>query len=265
MHTPLCGHAVGKPVDYVNHAASVGLDLVTFTCHIPMSQASFGGPRIRMHADQLTTYYTWVNEARQLGETLGVEVLCGIEAEVSPMTEELTEMKELMRNEPFDFVLGSLHHQLSSYKTWLIEQRLESDASIIRDYFSHLTNAARSGNYHSMSHPDVIRIYGTIDSDAFIPSLFEEEIRTFLQTCASSGTCMEVNTSGLSKGVFEVHPDPLILDWAKEEQVKLTLGSDAHQPGRVGQHFDKVIPMLKEKGFDRLQYFSRGKEQTAFL
>ncbi|MBT5925162.1 MAG: histidinol-phosphatase [Verrucomicrobia bacterium] len=265
MHTPLCGHAVGEPVEYVRSAAELGLDLITFTCHVPMSQESFGGPRIRMHKDLLNEYYGKVAQARKAGELLGVEVLCGIEGEVFPVASELDEMKELILSQPFDFVLGSLHHQLKAYKHWIIDQQLETDEAIIRDYFRHLTDAARSGFYHSMSHPDVIRIYGTIDSDSFVPENFESEIRGLLKACIEEGTCLEVNTSGLSKGVFEVHPDPIILDWAHEEGVKLTIGSDAHAPTRVGQHFDKVLPLLKSKGFKSLHYFKNGCEKTVTL
>ena len=36
MHTPLCGHAYGEPEEYVDQAASIGISLITFTCHIPM-------------------------------------------------------------------------------------------------------------------------------------------------------------------------------------------------------------------------------------
>ena len=214
-----------------------------------------------MNVDQLNEYYDKVDHARKAGELLGVEVLCGIEGEVFPVASILEEMKDLIMSQPFDFVLGSLHHQLKAYKHWIIDQQLNTDEAIIRDYFRHLTEAARSGLYHSLSHPDVIRIYGTIDSDSFIPDNFEPEIRALLKACVEEGTCLEVNTSGLSKGVFEVHPDPIIIQWAKEEGVKLTIGSDAHAPDRVGQHFDKVLPLLKTIGFNQLHYFRQGSEQ----
>ena len=66
---------------------------------------------------------------------------------------------------------------------------------------------------------------------------------------------MEVNTSGLIKGDFEVHPDPLILEWASEIGVKLTIGSDSHSPESVGQFFDMIQPTLRSKGFTDLYYF----------
>ena len=76
---------------------------------------------------------------------------------------------------------------------------------------------------------------------------------------------MEVNTSGLNKGDYRVHPDPLILDWAGELGVKLTIGSDSHQPGTVGQHFDRILPLLRDKGFAQLHYFRARQRQVLDL
>jgi histidinol-phosphatase (PHP family) len=42
--------------------------------------------------------------------------------------------------------------------------------------------------------------------------------------------------------------------------VKLTMGSDSHLPSSVGQHFDAVQGMLREKGFKDLHYF-RGRKR----
>jgi histidinol-phosphatase (PHP family) len=73
---------------------------------------------------------------------------------------------------------------------------------------------------------------------------------------------MEVNTSGLTKGDFEVHPDPLILRWAAEMGVRLTIGSDAHRPAAVGQFFELIQPMLFSMGFTELHYFRRRQRQA---
>jgi histidinol-phosphatase (PHP family) len=97
--------------------------------------------------------------------------------------------------------------------------------------------------------------------EQFEPAAHEPVIRGFLQAVVDADMCMEVNTSGLNKGDFEVHPDPLILDWAAEMGVKLTMGSDAHTPGSVGQHFDAVQALLQEKGFRDLHYF-RGRKRV---
>ncbi len=255
MHTPLCGHAVGDPIDYVRHAARTGIDLITFTCHVPLDDERMGGPGIRMAEADLPRYIDMVADAAEHGRELDVRVLTGIEAEISPDAALMERMDEILARHPFDFVLGSLHHPFPAYRGWLEEHGITDEPAIIETYFRHLADGVRSGRYHSIAHPDVIRIYGTVER--FEPVEHEAVIRDFLQAVIDSDCCLEVNTSGLTKGVFEVHPDPVILDWAAEMGARLTLGSDAHKPDSVGQKFDEILPLLAAKGFAHLHYFER--------
>ncbi|MGC6455996.1 MAG: histidinol-phosphatase [Coraliomargaritaceae bacterium] len=257
MHTPLCGHAVGAPLEYAFVALERGIDLITITCHIPMEWEAFGQEGIRMPLSALDGYIALVEDTAEKARAFGVEVLCGIEAEVFPDLGHMESMDAVLAWHKWDFVLGSLHAQCRSYLLWLKENKVKTDAGKIDCYFRHLIDGAQSGRYNSMSHPDVIRTYGVVD--AFDPAVHEGVIREFLQALVESDVCMEVNTSGLNKGDFEVHPDPLILDWAAEMGVKLTMGSDSHHPHSVGQHFDTVLPLLGEKGFRDLYYHRQGK------
>jgi histidinol-phosphatase (PHP family) len=258
MHTTLCGHAFGSPIEYVMTAAEKGIDLITFTCHIPMEWEAFGQEGIRMRRDQLDEYVALIHDAAKQAKEMGVEVLCGIEAEVFPDEAQLEPMDEVLAAHPWDFVLGSLHAQCRSYLSWLSTNKVKKDPMRIDSYFRHLKDGAQSGRYDSMSHPDVIRTYGVVRD--FFPEDHEEVIRDFLQAVVDEDICMEVNTSGLTKGAFEIHPDPLILDWAAEMGVKLTIGSDSHRPSSVGRFFNWVQPMLREKGFKDLHYF-RGRKR----
>lgn len=260
MHTPLCGHAIGQPREYVEAAVQQGIGLITVTCHIPMQWHAFGQTGIRMQVEQLDRYVTLVGEAAQYGQAQGVEVLCGIEAEVFPDESELVAMDQILAQYHFDFVLGSLHAHCRSYLIWLRDHNVRQDALAIDYYFRHLRDGVQSGRYDSMSHPDVIRTYGVVSR--FEPSEHEAVIREFLAALVEEDVCMEVNTSGLNKGAYQVHPDPLILDWASELGVKLTIGSDSHQPKSVGQHFDPVLALLLSKGFKQLHYF-RQRQRSA--
>ncbi len=263
MHTPLCGHASGAPREYVRAAAAKGIKLITFTCHIPLDDPAFGGPGIRMARSRLAEYVDLIADAAAFGKTLGVEVLRGIEGEIFPDTAVMAEVDAVLAAQPFDFVLGSLHHPLRGYRAWLARNNLTTDRAIVQTYFAHLAEGARSRRFHSMSHPDVIRIYDTVS--AFEPADYEPCIRAFLSALVEADVCMEVNTSGLIKGAYKVHPDPLILDWAHEYGVKITLGSDAHRPEQVGQHFDTVVPLLRSKGFTQAHYFRGGVRHAVDL
>ncbi|MGF1449161.1 MAG: histidinol-phosphatase [Opitutales bacterium] len=260
MHTPLCGHAYGDPKQFVERAARRRLSLVTFTCHVPMNDpAAFGGPTIRMHRNQLDEYRSLIAAAAEHGKSLGVEVLCGLEAEIFPDPVLMAPMGEVLRSHPWDFVIGSLHHQLPIYRAWLRVRGYEQDREIIDTYFRHLAEAVPSKRYHTIGHPDVIRIYGTVEH--FNPADHEASIRAFLYALVENDVCMEVNTSGLIKGVYQVHPDPLILQWASKAGVKLTMGSDAHRPEQVGQRFEEVLELLRDTGFEHLHYFRGGLRQ----
>lgn len=258
MHTPLCGHAIGEPIEYALAAAEQGIDLITITCHIPMSSEAFGQNGIRMKKEELEDYIALVGATAVEAKLFGVEVLCGIEAEVFPDESELESMDEILSEYNFDFVLGSLHAQCLSYLRWFDKNNVQDDKMRIDSYFRHLKEGAQSGRYDSMSHPDVIRTYGVVEK--FSPEEHEEVIREFLKAVVEVDVCMEVNTSGLIKGDFEVHPDPLILEWASEMGVKVTIGSDSHSPESVGQFFNTIQPMLRSKGFTDLYYF-RGRQR----
>ncbi len=209
-----------------------------------------------MNIRQFPTYKSLIERAQIYGESRGVEVLFGIEAEVFPNAEKLESMKAVLATEQFDFILGSLHHQLPIFRRWLSEQNHNTDQDKIDAYFSALAEGAASGLYNSMSHPDVIRIYGTIDS--FEPEDHEATISNFLRTLVKHDVHMEVNTSGLTKGVYKIHPDPIILGWAQKLGVRLTIGSDSHNPKQVGQYFTQAFKLLDDIGFEHISYFKNG-------
>ncbi len=257
MHTVLCGHAVGDIADYVRQASSQGIDLVTFTCHVPVDDDRYGGTRIRMRASQLDDYRHMVDQAREVGAALGVEVLCGIEAEVCVTEAETALMEQSLNAVAWDFVLGSLHHQMPVWRNWFREQGLlGNDRAVIDRYFELLAPAVGTGRYHSFSHPDVIRLYGTVKR--YEPSEHETSIKAFLAEVVGHDKCLEINTSGVIK-CGEFHPAPLVLQWAKEAGCKLTLGSDAHAPEQVGQAFGPSLDILRAAGFTELHYHRGGK------
>ena len=106
MHTPFCGHAIGEPIEYAMVAAEKGIDVITMTCHIPMEWEAFGQAGIRMQREELDDYVALVHETAREAAPLGVEVLCGIEAEVFPDEAEL-ERARCHRRERRDLAGGA--------------------------------------------------------------------------------------------------------------------------------------------------------------
>ena len=151
MHTPLCKHARGNPADYAKQAEDKGLRGITFTCHSPMP---FGwNPSVRMTVHQLPQYVDMISEARD--EFAGrVDVRLGMESDYLPGMESWLE--DLHDKADFSYILGSVHPQTEEYKSIYLKDsaRLEYESS----YFKNLANAAESGLFDCLSHPDIVKI-----------------------------------------------------------------------------------------------------------
>src|SRR5262245_6540864 len=76
MHTPLCHHATGEPVDYAARAVELGLSEIGFSDHSPMERDDFDD--WRMLSQDLDSYVAKVRMAQhkfpQLTIKLGLEV-----------------------------------------------------------------------------------------------------------------------------------------------------------------------------------------------
>jgi histidinol-phosphatase (PHP family) len=69
MHTPLCRHAVGLPLEYARAAAAAGLEEICMTCHSPMPGWFDQWPR--MTRAELPQYVMMLRLARQPALNLG--------------------------------------------------------------------------------------------------------------------------------------------------------------------------------------------------
>ena len=67
MHTPLCRHASGEPVDYARRALEVGLSEIGFSDHSPMRQDDFDDwlPRDQWRKAE---HVLWVTDNRFPGD-----------------------------------------------------------------------------------------------------------------------------------------------------------------------------------------------------
>ena len=245
MHTTLCKHARGPLGDYAAQAQRAGLRGMTVTCHSPMP---FGwNPNPRMTIKQLPEYVDMVAATRD--EYAGrVDVRLGLESDYLPGFE--TWLDELHRSYDFSFILGSVHPQTDEYRALYLDgsTRLEYE----RSYFENLANAAESGLFDCLSHPDIVKI---VHPQLYKVEEHRDSIRRALDRIARAGAAMELNTSGLHKPYPEMNPGPVILAEMALRDIPVVLGSDSHDAHRVGADFDKALGMLQDAGYDRVSFF----------
>ena len=110
MHTPLCKHAEGHPIEYMERGIVKGFAGIIFTCHSPMPNGF--SPRVRMDQEQFDEYINLVAEAEYQAPD-DFEVRLGMESDFFPGMEEW--LGELHDSAEFHYILGSVHWHLPEY------------------------------------------------------------------------------------------------------------------------------------------------------
>jgi len=242
MHTPLCRHARGEPIELAAQAVRLGLEEIGFSDHSPMPRDDFD--EWRMFASQLDEYVAKVQQARQAHPNLVIRL--ALEVDYLPGQEAW--IQQLAARHPWDYFIGSVHYISES---WAIDSPSQISKWKHRDpievwtaYFDRLTMAAESGLFDIIGHADLCKKFCFYPQQDCTP-LFTR----FLEAAQRHDVAMELNTSGLRKDCKEIYPSPTIVQLAAKIGVPITFGSDAHAPEEVGMNFAEAIELARSAGY----------------
>ncbi len=245
MHTPLCKHAIGDPVEYAKTGIKKGLKGIIMTCHSPMPDGFSAD--VRMAPDELSNYVQMVELAAKEMEGK-IDVKLGLESDWFPGME--CWLSKLHQQADFHFILGSVHPFTREYKkAFLGDDPLAFQAI----YFNHLADAAESGLFDCISHADIVKVMlgDKWNFEASVPI-----VEKVLDRIAATGIAMELNTSGLNKSYPEMNPGERMLKMMQSVNIPVVVNSDSHKPERVGADFDMAFDLLEKVGFTDVSYFN---------
>jgi histidinol-phosphatase (PHP family) len=201
--------------------------------------------------DDLDAYCGFVREQTDLR--------LGIEADFVPGAED--RLANLLEPRDFDYVVGSVHFlrdralDMDDHSVWATGRSAEE---IWREYFRTLGEAARSGLFDILAHPDLVKVWGPADPERPLP---EGDLRRYyelaLDGIAESGIAIEVSTAGLRKRAREIYPSPAFLSMCLEAGAPIALSSDAHRPDEVGADYDRALELLESVDVSELCVFER--------
>jgi histidinol-phosphatase (PHP family) len=255
MHTPLCKHAKGSPEEYAAVAHAKGMAGITVTCHNPLPDGI--GQRIRMDENQWPYYLDLVARAKE-AMAPRVDVRLGLEADFMTGLEPYLEKQ--IASADFEYVLGSVHWHMTDWqhRYWVNE----SLTSLYAAYFDQLALAAESGLFDCLAHPDLVK---NAAPSRWHFDAAQDLIAPALDRIACTGVAMELNTSGRLKPVQEFNPGRSMLAMMKERDIPIMLGSDAHDPSRVGDCFEEALSLLAEVGYSEINLFARRCRYTVSI
>jgi histidinol-phosphatase (PHP family) len=184
------------------------------------------------------------------------ELRLGIEADFVPGREDRT--ANLLDERDWDYVLGSIHFltggALDMRGEWDV-WRSGDPEKVWRRYFETLGEAARTGLFDVLAHPDLVKVWGR-ESPA--PG---GDLRRFydlaMDGIADSDVAVEVSTAGLRKPAAEIYPAPAFLEMCLEAGRPVALSSDAHVPADLAFQYDQAVELLESLGVTELAVFER--------
>jgi histidinol-phosphatase (PHP family) len=178
----------------------------------------------------------------------------GIEADFIPGREE--RMRALLEQRDWDYVVGSIHFLADGaldYDKYDVWNSARSADHVWKTYFTWLGEAAASGMFDILAHPDLVKHWGR---ERPWP---EKDLRFYydlaMEQIADSGIAIEVSTAGLRKPVGEIYPDVAFLEMVVDAGNPIALSSDAHTPEQLGHEYERALELLDGVGITELAVF----------
>ncbi|HEV2743758.1 MAG TPA: histidinol-phosphatase HisJ family protein [Rubrobacter sp.] len=188
-------------------------------------------------------------EARE--DSPDVALRLGIEIDFVPGQEERMESDATAL--PYDYVIGSVHRvdgdEVDRATDQSVYERYET-YELYAAYYRNVREAALSGRFEVIGHPDLIKIFRRYP-DRDITPLLEETA----DAVAESGVVVDVNAAGLLKPVGEIYPSMNFLEMFHRRGVPIILSSDAHAPEEVAAGYDKSLKLVHDVGYREVTTF----------
>ncbi|MCL1851896.1 MAG: histidinol-phosphatase HisJ family protein [Peptococcaceae bacterium] len=246
LHTHIMGHMdrptqAGYIREFLERARVVGLLEIGFSDH-----------------DYYEPHFDFALIRGIAHEYPDLRVRLGIEFDYVPGREE--RIAAIIERYDPDYAIGSVH-QINEWAfdmdTHSVEEHNKQPLTfdeIYRAYFGLVRQAAQSGLFQVIGHFDLIKING-MRPDSDVLKLADGA----LQAITDHDLCVEINTNGLNKPVREFYPETRLVSALASRGSAFTLGSDAHEAGRVGENIDAAANLLRSCGVRHVYSFERKK------
>ncbi len=185
-------------------------------------------------------------------------VRLGLELDYFPGRER--ELRELLADYPFDYVMGSVHYVDglnvdSDHEQWqsLSPERVNE---VWRGYWTRVAGMARSGLYTFAAHLDIAKTFARYPTADLGP-----EIATALDEIARAGMAVEVNTSGWGRACAEPYPSQALLTACLARGIPSLVNADAHGVEHLTRYLDRGLDWLRSAGYRQVVRFKRRRQR----
>ncbi len=175
----------------------------------------------------------------------------GLEVDHVPGRED--RLANLLAGLDLDYALGSVHFigdRAVDHEGWDVWEPTGDPDEVWRRYFEALAEAARSGLFDILAHPDLVKVWGAARPSPLRDPRFYYE--PAVEAIAEVGVAVEVSTAGLRKPVGELYPAPALVAMLIDAGAPFALSSDAHSPGEVGHGYEATVETMRGWGIEQI-------------
>ena len=178
----------------------------------------------------------------------------GLEVDFVPGREDRT--ASLLDAHAFDYVIGSVHFVGDSavdHEGYDIWEAIGDADRVWRRYFEAMAQAARSGLFDVLAHPDLVKVWGRARPMPQREPRFYYE--PFVEAVAETGVAVEVSTAGLRKPVGELYPAAALGEMLVDAGAAFALSSDAHVAEDLGRDYAAAVETMRDWGIEQIAVF----------
>lgn len=276
VHTSFSSDSSESMEEQVKQGIKEGLSNICFTDHM-----DFNYPDNPDGFDFLFDPENYFVEIERLEKKYAgqIEIRRGIELGVKPGIEE--KCRNLFSEFKFDFVINSTHlvNNMDPYypEFWddkTVRQGLDLYYAAEKESIDIWPDFDVLGHVDYMTRytPEIKEAVSKNDADkiSLICKKYADDyfsiIEDILKTLIERGRGIEINTSGIHYGLGHTHPQEKIVKLYHDLGGEIiTVGSDAHEKGRIAADLKKAEEILKEAGFKYYTEFRNRKPEFILL
>lgn len=263
-----------SPEDYLKNAIDQQLLVYGFSDHAPIPGANFGA----MKMEKLKDY---IQEIDRLKEHYGDQIQIYRSLEVDYIPGMINPGSPHILDAQLDYIIGAVHYVdfFADGRPWGFESSIQRFQQGVNEIFDGDYQAALNRYYEliremvDQHRPNIVAHLDRIKKHNLGDRFYREDAKWYrdmvtqtLETIATSGSILEVNTKGLYRGdLNESYPGKWVLEIARELKIPVNLGSDAHHPDDITKGFDRAGRLLQEVGYETTRIFLDGSWQDVKL
>lgn len=269
-----CGHAKDTLEEVIQTAITKGFHTFALTEHIPRPIEDFYPEEADSHTEEslVKLFDDYMVEALRLRDAYSeqIRILVGFESEwIRPSTNDI--IQGLLKKYSFDFFMGSLHHVHTipiDFDRATYEKAREraggTDERLFEDYFDSQYEMLQTLRPPVVGHFDLIRLLSDARDSEFkaLDGVWQKMQRN-LEFIAGYGGILELNSSGLRKGMAEPYPCLPVCQLFLSLGGRFALSDDSHGIEHVGTNYHRMLEFVKKAGISEIYYADREAPATS--